>query len=192
MKIGTGQRYDLIHREIPQGTPGSPPQVYLSDIFSMGTHFVVIGYKLAHQQRIYRRGVLNVGERPTVGGIVQQPRAITSKFVEAVGGLPWSLRQGSDEIDLINYDTRLKGINKSLFTGGTTDINVMIERTVEVLRLFDDWLKNNQQMPIWYMVGRQTEEEIDKIAVAADEQRADEFFNPTELYKGGGISDIIS
>ena len=154
MQIRTGQQYQLVNLEVPQGTPGNPPRILVGEVLGYKGQYIVYGEKLAHQQHVYRVGFEDVPERPAC--FVMLPREPVPENVlllsKMLKGLPLALMDGTDLYYIVNWTSNLGSLWWTA-RGEQASRDEMIRRARKVVDLYLEWNEKGQ-VPVWFRAAR--------------------------------------
>lgn len=147
MKINVGQIYECIDVKVPQGTPRTPPQLRILDIYDYLGQYIVYAAKLTHQQHVYIHGFEDIVDRPAAFVVLpgELPENI-DRLSLIFKGRPLRLRSLIEEIPIVNGEQRLG----SLWTlaPGRLNRDTLIPICQTMINIYHEW-KRLGVVPGW-------------------------------------------
>ena len=143
MRLQTGQTYQVVDKLVPQGTPGNPPRVLVSNIREYNGEYLVSATKLLHSQHIFKSGFGVIPERPSVFGVILSEHGKTKNvftFSKLLKGYElWLIdpRRG-EAIPILNVATKLG----TLWNVENTNRAGMIKILAKAIDLFHLWKRD--------------------------------------------------
>ena len=150
MKLQINHQYQLIDLASPQGLPGHPPQLRLTEILEYRGQWVIVGEKLLHQQHIFIHGFETIPV--SLACCVVLPNDIPGnvhRLSTALNGRELALRDiDGTLLPIVNWAARLGSLWWS--DGAIKTRDELVKRALKVVDLYHEW-RINGEWPKWFV-----------------------------------------
>lgn len=156
MRLDVGNTYEVVNSQVPQGTPGNPPRLTISEMTEHEGAYIVVGQVNTFQTHPYIHGFVTIPAKSAVFVVLPiEYRVIVEELVKLLRGLPLALRHlilpGRPQ-PIVNWAERMG----SLWYTPPGEIASIEEKRRRARLVIDLWheIRRTESIPPWFLRGK--------------------------------------